>query len=116
MSSELVDLLVDESKEDVLEVLLSEFTTLKKIDGFITVLSYYHVERCNQEDCSQCLFAINLRYVFIEHTVQEKKDANRLRYYCIMRKEQFIASRLVFHRLASLEKKGFSLKKSSKKL
>lgn len=89
----------------MLDHLLSDFNTLKKFDDYIKVLIFYHVDRCEKDDCSQCLFTVNLRYLFTEHEVQEKKDVVRLRYYCIMRKEQFIASRLFIHRLVSLEKK-----------
>ena len=42
------------------EIELQEFDTLKKLDGFLNVLSFYHVEWCCHEDCSQCYFAINL--------------------------------------------------------
>ena len=41
------------------EIELQEFDTLKKLDGFFNVLSFYHIERCCHEDCSQCYFAIN---------------------------------------------------------
>ena len=73
MSSNLVDFIFEEPKEGLLDFLLLRFTSLKKFDDYIEVLSFYHVERCEQDECSQCLFAINLRYVFTEHTVREKK-------------------------------------------
>ena len=73
MSSNLVDFIFEEPKEGLLDFLLLGFTSLKKFDDYIEVLSFYHVERCEQDECSQCLFAINLRYVFTEHTVHEKK-------------------------------------------
>ena len=112
----MVDFFIVESNVDLLDHLLSDFNTLKKFDDYIKVLIFYHFERCEKDDCSQCLFTVNLRYLFTEHEVQEKKDVVRLRYYCIMRKEQFIASRLFIHRLVSLEKKKeFSLRKVSRK-
>ena len=48
------------------DFLLNEFTTLKKLDDFLKVFIFYHIERCEQDDCSQCYCAINLRYV-VEH-------------------------------------------------
>ena len=110
MSSNLVDFIFEEPKEGLLDFLLLEFTSLKKFDDYIKVLSFYHVERCEQDECSQCLFAINLHYVFTEHTVQEKKDVKELCNYCIMRKEHFIPSRFFIHRLADLEKQRLELK------
>ena len=64
MSSNLVDFIFEEPKEGLLDFLLLEFTSLKKSDDYIKVLSFYNVEKCEQDECSQCLFAINLRYVF----------------------------------------------------
>ena len=73
MSSNLVDFIFEEPKEGLLEFLFLDFTSLKKFDDYIKVLSFYHVERREQDDCSQCLLAINLRYVYTEHVIQEKK-------------------------------------------
>ena len=103
-SSELVELIFDKPQEDAVEFLLQDFVNLKKFDDYLKVLSFYHVERRKQDNCSQCIFVINLRYVYTEHVVQEKKVVKELRNYCIMRKENFIASRHFIHRLADLEK------------
>ena len=111
MSSNLIDFICDESKEDLLEILIEDFNTLKKFDDYVKVLSFYHVERCEQDDCSQCLFGINLRYVYTEHVIQENKDVKKLRNYCIMRKENFIASKLFIRRLAELERSRIELEK-----
>ena len=102
---------IEKTEEDLLKVLLSDFISLKKFDDYIKVLSFYHAERCEHDDCCQCLFAINLRYVYTEHVTHEKKDVKQLRNYCIMRKEQFIATRLFIHRLAELEKQRLELEK-----
>ena len=110
----MVDFFIVESNVDLLDHLLSDFNTLKKFDDYIKVLIFYYVERCEKDDCSQCLFTVNLRYLFTEDEVQVKKDVVRLRYYCIMRKEQFIASRLFIHILASLKKKRIQLEKDFK--
>ena len=111
MSSNLVDFIFEEPKESLLEFLLLDFTSLKKFDDYIKVLSFYHVERWEQDDRSQCLLAINLCYVYTEHAIQEKKDIKELRNYCIMSKEHFIASRLFIHKLAEIEKQRLKLEK-----
>ena len=49
---------------------IAELDSMEKFDNFLKVLSYYHVERCEYEDCSQCIFTINLRYLYVENTVQ----------------------------------------------
>ena len=77
MSSNLVDSLFEEPNESFLEILLLDFTFLKKFDDSLKVLSYYHVERCGNVDCLQCLFAINLRYVYTRHFVQKTKKKQK---------------------------------------
>ena len=78
MSPNLVDSLFEEPNERLLEILVLELTSLKKFDDYLKVLSYYHVERCKQENCSQCQFVINFRYVYTEHVIQEKKMSRNL--------------------------------------
>ena len=107
----MLDFTFEELKEGLLEFLLLDFTSLKKIDDYIKVLSSYHVERCEQDDCLQCLFAINLHCVYTEHVIQGKKDIKELRNYCIMSKEHFIASRLFIHKLAEIVKQRLKLEK-----
>ena len=51
--SSLVDFIFEEPKEGLLEFLLLYFTTLKKIDDYIKVLIFHHVQRCEQDNCLQ---------------------------------------------------------------
>ena len=57
------------------------------------------------------LFTVNLRYLYIEHCLQNKIDVKELINYFEMRKEQFIASHLFIRRLADLERKRLELEK-----
>ena len=111
MSSNLVDSLLEEPNERLLEILLLVLTSLKRFDDYLKVLSYYHIERCEQENCSQCLFVINLRYVYTEHAIKKKRDVKELRNYCIIPKEEFIESKFFIRRLASTEKERLKLDK-----
>ena len=96
MSSEMSSFFIQESNGDILDHLLSDFVNLKKFDDYLKVLTFYHVERCEIDDCSQCIFAINLRYILTEAEIRGDEDVTKLRYYCIMRKEHFIMSRFLF--------------------
>lgn len=58
--------------QDIVEFLVNDFYTLKKFDDFLKALNYYHTERCERDDCSQSLFAVNLRYIYTEYVVQQK--------------------------------------------
>lgn len=85
--------------------------SLKKFDDFIEVLSFYHVKRCEHEDCSQCLFVVNLRYLYVEHFTQELEITEPLRNYCRLRCHQFMCARFFIHHLANLEKQRVALEK-----
>ena len=121
MASELSDFSSSEiySNQDFVDFLLNDFVTLKKFDDCLKVLfffylkvlfestfeSFYYVEKYEHDDCSQCFFKKNLRYIYNEHVLQEKNEVKELRNYCIMRKDQFITSRLFIDKLADLQKK-----------
>ena len=61
-------------------------------------------------------FALELRYVYAEHVVEQKQVVEQLRNYCKMRKEQFICARLFIHRLAKIEKERIKLEKDFNKI
>ena len=85
-STDLNEFLPENPLEYTKNYLFNDFNTLKKFDDFLKVLSFYHVERCEREDCSQCLFAINFRYVYTEHVVQNKEGVEELKNYCKIKK------------------------------
>ena len=57
-------------KNEKIEV--SECNTMKKFDDFLILLDFYHVERCEHVDCSNCLFTINLRHLYVQNSVHEQ--------------------------------------------
>ena len=82
------------SDQDFIDFLNSYFHSLEKFDDYLKILSFYHVKRCEHDGSSQCLFTVNLRYLYVEHCLQNKTDVKELINYCKMRKEQVITSRL----------------------
>ena len=44
---------------------------IKKIYELTKLADFYHVKRCENIDCSNCLFIINLRYLYVQNTVVE---------------------------------------------
>ena len=60
----------------------------------------------------QCLFAINLCYVYTEHVVQNKGGVEELKNYCKIKKGQFVCARFFIHRLAEIEKQRLYVEKS----
>ena len=45
--------------------------SMEKFDRFLKILDFYHVKRCDHEEYSQCLFAINLRYLYVPGAYRE---------------------------------------------
>lgn len=40
-----------ENEQDFVDFLLRDFTTIKKFDDFLKVLTFYHVEKCKHDAC-----------------------------------------------------------------
>ena len=111
-STDLNEFLPENALEYTKNYLFKDFNTLKKFDDFLKVFNFYRVERCEREDCSQCLFAINLRYVYTEYVVQNKEVVQELKTYCKIKKGQFVCAYVFIHRLAEIEKQRLYLEKS----
>ena len=94
---------------ELFDHLLSNFNTLKNFNDFITVMKFNHVERCEENDCKQCVFAQNLGRIFDE--CKETNNIVRLRFYCLTNKEPFALARIVIHRLATIGKERLKLEK-----
>ena len=83
---------------------IAELDSMEKVDNFLKILSYYHVERCEYQDCSQCIFTINLRYLYVENTVQGNNSVVPLQQFCILKIDQFKCCRAFINTLVKLEK------------
>ena len=90
---------------------INNLTSLKKFDNFLKVLSYYHVELCEHTDCSQCLFATNLRYQYVQNTVQGCDSVVNLQSYCRSKLDQFNCCRVFIKSLVHIEKQRIVLEK-----
>ena len=85
----------------------------KNVSDFITVMKCYHLERCEENDSKQCVFAQNLEHIFDECKDKCKETNNivRLRFYCLINKKPFTLARIVIHRLSTIEKERLKLEK-----
>ena len=79
-------------------------------------MSYYHVERCEYENFSQCLFTINLHYLYVENTVQQNDCVVLLQQFCILKIDQFKCCRTFINTLVQLEKIRILAKKEFHKI
>ena len=76
-----------------------EMDTLEK-------LYFYHMERCKYEDCLQCIFAINLRFLNVQSEIHVNDSVASLQQYCRLKNYQYYCTRLFIEHLANIEKKG----------
>ena len=83
---------------------IAELDSMENFDNFLKVLSYYHVERCDCENCSQYIFTINLRYLYVENTVQGNNSVVPLQQFCILKIDQFKCCRAFINTLVKLQK------------
>ena len=59
---------------------IEELSSLRKFDHFLKLADFYHIERCENIDCSNCLFLINLRYLLT--TVLEHDSVAPVQKFC----------------------------------
>ena len=83
---------------------VSDFNTMKKFDNFLKLLDFYHVERCEHVDCSDCLFIKNLRYLYVRNSVNKQDSVIPLQDFCRIRINQSYCCRLFLKTLGALEK------------
>lgn len=90
---------------------VEEYDSMKKLDDFLKLSDFFHVERCENVSCSNCLFIINLRYLYVQNTVHEEESVVPLQKFCRKKIEIFNFVRLFLKTLGSIEKKRVQLEK-----
>ena len=63
------------------EKYIEELTSLQKFDQFLKLVDFFQVESCKNNDCSNCMFVINLRYLYIEKTISQVDSVDSLQKY-----------------------------------
>ena len=81
---------------------------MKKFDEFLKLSEFYHVERCENEDCPNCWFVVNLHYLYVQNPVHEMESVVPLQKYCKMKTEKFNCIRIFLKHQAQLKKREFS--------
>ena len=88
---------------------IEEFSSLLKFDQFIKLASFYHVELCENDDCINCMFVINLRYLYIEQITLKSNSVDSLQKYCKEKFANFYSLRHFLRTLGEIEKKEYYL-------
>ena len=89
-----------------IERVIEELSSLQKFDQFLKLADFYHVERCENIDCSNYLFFVNLRYLCIEKTTVAFDSVDSLQKYCRENYINFHFLRLFLRSLGAIKKKG----------
>ena len=100
----------------ILDCCLSDLNMIKDSANLIRVINYYHFNRCSEKDCGYSFFVRGLNTIYDELEKEKSEDITRLKFYCIMRTELFIKSRIYIHKLAEIEKKRLALEKEFQKV
>lgn len=100
----------------LLDCCLSHLNTVKDFTDLIKVINFYHFNRCAGKDCHYCSFVRGLNTICEELEKEKSEDITRFKFYCIIRKELLIASRIYLHKLAEIEKKRRVLEKEFQKV
>ena len=95
----------------ILDCCLSDLNMIKDSANLIRVINYYHFNRCSEKDCGYSFFVRGLNTIYDELEKEKSEDITRLKFFCIMRTELFIKSRIYIHKLAEIEKKNTSARK-----
>ena len=90
---------------------IEELSSLRKFDDFLKLAYFYHAERYENMDCSNCLFLINLRYLYVQTTVLEHNSVAPLQKFCRIKHINFRSIRLLLHSLAAIERERLRLDK-----
>ena len=95
----------------ILDCCLFDLNMIKDSANLIRVINYYHFNRCSEKDCGYSFFVRGLNTIYDELEKEKSEDITRLKFFCIMRTELFIKSRIYIHKLAEIEKKNTSARK-----
>ena len=84
---------------------IEHLSSLQKFDRFLKLAHFFHVEKCENIDCSNCMFIINLRYLYIEKSVIKLDSIDSLQKYCMEKYINFYLLRYFLCTLREIEKK-----------
>ena len=88
---------------------IEELSSLEKLDWFLKLTDFYYVERCENIDYSNCLFVINLRYLYVQNAVVKYNSVAPLQKYCRLKYDNFHSVRLLLRSLGAVQKERVKL-------
>ena len=89
---------------DQIENEINELSSMKKVDDFLKLADFYHVERCENEVCSNCLFVVNLSYLNLQNTAHKQGSVAPLQKFWKMKFGNYHSIRLLLRSLGAIKK------------
>ena len=94
---------------------IEELNCLDKFAKYISLCTYYHLNRCeNDIDCSNCTFILNLGYLYAENLISG--NIENLQKYCRFHYCNLFSLRTMLRSLAAEERKKLMLEKKILKI
>ena len=88
-----------------LDKFMLHIITMEGFKSLISVLNYYHGQRCKRAICGSCSFLTGIFLIFEELRLVGRTDVTRLCYYCILREKEFFTIRCQTRLLANIERR-----------
>ena len=96
-------------------IIQKDIEDLNMLDQYINLSSYFHLNRSECDDCDNCNFLLNLRYIYLEVLVNQNGDGvEKLRNYCRHFFGNFFSLRTFLRSLAAIEREKVKLEKNLK--
>lgn len=89
----------------IVEKEIEKLNSFKKIDQYIRLSTYYHVNRCEKDDCTNCTFINKICYIYHENYTDKENEVMNLQNICRKHYGSFFTSTVFLKSLAAVEKK-----------
>ena len=93
----------------IIEKEIEKLDCLKKFQRFITLCSFYHVDRCKRNNCVNCSFINKLSYIYTENFPHEVNETLGLQKFCREYFGSFFSLIILSKSLAAVQKEKIKL-------
>ena len=93
---------------------IKELSSLQKFIEVLKPADFYPIERCKNQDCSNCVFITNLKYLYAQNQVVDDDSVLPLQKFCKIKYGNFHSIRLFVRSLGAIETKRIELDQNFK--
>ena len=88
----------------IIEKEIEILNSLQKFNRLTCLCTFYHVNRCEQENCINCSFADKLEYIYTENYPDEVNGTEGLQKFCMEYFGSFFSLTCFLKSLAAVER------------